>query len=71
MKAIEFQDLAMCQGLRGSAVCAALLGAERDAGRLAHALGELVAVGALPASAEELARHLADAIEAAAIAAGV
>jgi hypothetical protein len=70
MKAIEVQDLSMCRAVRGSAVCVDLANAERDAERLAASLAGLVAAGALPAGVADVARHLADALEGAAILAG-
>ena len=69
-EAIEVQDLAMCRAVRGSAVCVDLANAERDAGRLVKSLAGLVAAGALPASVMDVAWHLADALEGAAILAG-
>ena len=66
MKAIEVQDLSMCRAVRGSAVCVDLANAER----LAASLAGLVAAGALPAGVADVAQHLADALEGAAILAG-
>lgn len=70
MKAIEVQDLSMCRAVHGSAVCVDLANAERDAERLAASLAGLVAAGALPAGVADVAQHLADALEGAAILAG-
>lgn len=71
MEAIEVQDLAVCREMRGSAACADLAEAERDAERLAQRLGGLVAVGVLPACVVDLAQHLADVLDGACIQAGV
>lgn len=71
MKAIEVQDLAACREMRGSAVCADLAEAERDAERLVKRLDGLAAAGALPAGVVDLARHLGDVLDGACIQAGV
>lgn len=70
MESIEVQDLAMCRAVRGSAVCVDLANAELDAERLVKSLAGLVAAGALPAGVADVARHLADVLEGAAILAG-